>query len=90
MAKGRKSQLTVEQRAKRDFAKSAKFVKLAPARVEKALKAIRRVGLLASSNYIRTSAQSEAIIAALFEAVNDVRKIYEGQKKETVTFKLPL
>ena len=90
MAKGRKSQLTVEQRAKRDAAKRAKFVELAPARVEKALKAIRRVGLLASSNYIRTLAQSEAIVAVLFEAVDDVRKIYEGQKKETVTFKLPL
>jgi len=89
MAKGRKSQLTLEQRAKRDAAKRAKFVEFAPVRVEKALKAIRRIEHLGSANYIHRVDEAKAIVGALVYAVEQVELAFAGSKKDVPSFKLP-
>jgi hypothetical protein len=65
-----------------------KFLRLAPARTEAAIKRIKLLGNLASSAYEFKPTESEQIIEALFDAVHDLKRRFEKTKKKSgFTFK---
>jgi len=57
---------------KDDAERSAKFVELATARVNRVLKGMSQIGNLSSKNYIHTEAQVKAILDALEAALGEV------------------
>lgn len=69
--------------------KGAKFVRLANARVPKAIHALTRVGMLANrQNYAFTDSQAEKVIAALDDAMEKLLKRFQAAKEEASTFAL--
>ena len=58
-----------------------KFLRLAPARMEAALKKISLIGNLAGSNYQHEPDEAEQMIDALREAVNEVANKFNKAKK---------
>ena len=67
--------------------KSQRFVRLANARVNKALKAIEQIKHLSSPNYESTPEQRIAVFSALARALADAEKAFQG-RKETEQFHL--
>ena len=71
--------------------KHENFVRLAEARVNKALEAIRLVGNLANrNNYEYSDAESRAIVAALSTALGELKSQFtRGEFDSNRAFKLP-
>lgn len=71
-----------------DDSKSESFVRLAEARMNKALEDIRRVGNLSNkNNYNYTEAQAKKIVNALKGAVQEVELKFKS-KKSSAEFRL--
>ncbi len=66
----------------------ARFRRLASARVDKALKAIKLIGNLTGTQYKSTSEQREKIDKALSEAVKGVKESLAGTKAAKAEFNL--
>lgn len=66
--------------------KAERFVRVGTPRVNKAIKAIRQLGKLASSNYEYSEEQSVAMHRALQEAVDDVVSKFRGAAKDESGF----
>lgn len=65
------------------------FQRLAVKRVNKTIKDIRSIGKLADcSNYVYTEEQSEKIISALFEALDEVKGQFERCGEPDIGFTL--
>ena len=71
---------------KRD--KAAKFLQLAPKRVNKALKAIESVGKLSAGNYTYTTDQVEKIVQAIRKSVTVMESGFSGHKDKSTDFSL--
>jgi len=83
MAKKGQAKKTSEQIKKE---KVERFLRIAPVRVTKALKAIMLIGNCANSGYSYTPEQSQRIIDALNKAVILVTKQLTGVKEKTQEF----
>ncbi len=64
--------------------KEEKFIRLASARVPKALEAIRLVGQLSSANYQYSEQAAEEVVEALREAVSEVGAKFHVPNPQTV------
>jgi hypothetical protein len=64
----------------------ARFLRLAPRRVDKALIAIRRIGNLAAPTYESTEAERQKIIDAIFAEANELKQKLEGKSKQQEPF----
>ena len=67
-----------------------KFVRLAEARVTRALKDIKLIGNLSNkSNYVYTEEDAKKIVSALKKAVDDTKARFEAKgDQDTANFKL--
>ncbi len=81
--------LTPAEKAEREAAKAANFVKVAEARMTKALDAIAKLRNLGASNYVSTQPQRDAIVQALEAAVIRVGQSLSGKVEATGGFTLP-
>ena len=73
----------------KDREKAARFKRLAEARTNKALKAIRLIGNLTGANYQSTEEQRHAISDALKDATDEMYdKLHRTYKNETSSFSL--
>lgn len=70
----------------RNAAKAAKFVELAPKRVDKATVAIRNVAKLAAKTYVYTPEQAKQVCDAMQAEVDSLRAAFDGGKPQTVGF----
>jgi hypothetical protein len=66
--------------------KAEKFRRLAIQRVPRALKAINSVANLADAGYEHTPEQAEKVLSVLINAVDVLRKRFEGGTVQTDTF----
>jgi hypothetical protein len=65
----------------------ARFLRLAPPRVQGALNRMRQIGNLSGPGYESTEADREKIITAMFDAVHEMKRRLEN-KHEKSAFKL--
>jgi len=78
-----------KSQAERDAEKVARFKKVAPKRVTRAIKAIRGVAKCASANYKYTPEQAKAIDAALSEEMSKLLAAFSGSVARATEFTLP-
>jgi len=89
MAKGKNTGSKQLSDGEKKQAKIDNFARVAPRRMDKALKAIRQVGECSSVNYSYTTEQSSFLIAALREAIDRVEERYSSEPGKSAEFKLP-
>jgi hypothetical protein len=63
-----------------------RFLRLAPARTESALKRIKLLSNLAGSSYEYQRNEADQIIEALFDAVHDLKRRFEKSKSKKAGF----
>lgn len=80
-----KSQL----KALREQLAQERFVRIANMRVPRTIAAINGIGNLSGAGYKCNTAQVDAIVKALKDAVDDVSKKLSGTKQDVAGFKLP-
>lgn len=89
MAKKSETTGKVLTEAEKVQAKKDAFARVVRPRVSKAVKAIELVGSCATKAYTYNIGQTDAIIAALQAAVNNVKDRYAGKAGSDGGFKLP-
>lgn len=92
MAMAKKELTAAEKKAateKRNAEKRARFLKLAPKRVRRAVKVIAGVGKTSGSGYVFTPEEAKSITAALHAAVEKVKLQFEGKRETVGEFELP-
>lgn len=62
--------------------KSARFVRIAESRVERACKAIRLIGNLSASGYECTESQVEAMFSAMQQELDTARAAFRKERKK--------
>ena len=80
--------LSDAEKAERVAKRAEAFVKLAEARMTKALDAISKLRNLGASTYVSTEAQRKAIIVGLENAVVQVANSLNGTTKDSTGFSL--
>jgi hypothetical protein len=87
MPKGKKSELTVEQKEEQEREKQEKFKELANIRVNRVIQDMTQLHALGGKSYSSTDEDKERIMEVLQDAVDEVKKaLYSGGK--TITFEL--
>ena len=66
----------------------ARFLRLAPPRVQGALNRLRQIGNLGGHGYESTEADREKIITAIFDGVHEMKRRLEKQGSEKSEFQL--
>lgn len=75
-------------REKRDLEKREKFIEVAEPRVDAAIRKIRSIGKLSNRSYYQfDEKQVNQLLESLENAVQEVRKKFQGEKIEKFSFK---